>query len=118
MSEQPPPTQQPGEEQPGEDPGTTGSVDPNEDAGQSLPPPPKPRVEPPAPPPGGPHAVPGVGGEGAYSTAARDPDPRHNPATDHELPAETTQGEDTDTAATRATPDSAGEVASTGESPA
>lgn len=78
-----------------------GRVDPDSDAGVSLPPQPKPKAEPQVPPPGGPHAVPGVGGDGAYSTAARDPDPAHNPATDNELPAETTEPDDTDTEATR-----------------
>lgn len=66
-----------------------------------LPPQPDPTTEPQAPPPGGANAVPGVGGEGAYSTEPRDPDPRANPATDDELPAETLEGEDTETAATK-----------------
>ena len=92
------------EQQTGEQPQTTGSApqaDPNDDTGQSLPPQPAPTVEPPAPPPGGPNAVPGVGGEGAYSTEGRDPNPAHNPATDDELPAETTEPDDTDTEATK-----------------
>lgn len=62
---------------------------------------PEPKAEPPDPPPGGPHAVPGVGGDGAYSTLGRDPDPSRNPATDNELPAETTEPDDTDTEATQ-----------------
>ncbi|WP_435768305.1 hypothetical protein [Nocardioides sp. SYSU DS0651] len=84
-----------------EQPDASGRIDPNEDTGQKLPPPPEPTAEPQAPPPGGPHAVPGVGGEGAYSTAARDLDPDRNPATDHELPQEAKEPEDTDTEATK-----------------
>ncbi|HWJ67037.1 MAG TPA: hypothetical protein VNT31_10195 [Nocardioides sp.] len=100
-------------EQP-EEPGTGVRTDPDDDTGQTLPPPPAPYAEPPAPPPGGPHAIPGVGGDGAYSTEARDPDPRHNPATDDELPPETLSAEDTDTEATKGNP----EVPPTEESPA
>lgn len=62
---------------------------------------PTPTAEPPEPSPGGPHAIPGVGGDGPYSRVSRDPDPRLNPATDDQLPEETTEGEDTDTEATR-----------------
>ena len=80
---------------------TDQQTDTGSDTGQTLPPPPKPRAEPPAPPPGGPHAVPGGGGDGAYSAEPRDPNPRLNPATDEELPAETTEPEDTDTEATK-----------------
>ncbi|GAA4810129.1 hypothetical protein ACFQ0K_14935 [Nocardioides caeni] len=82
------------------------TADPNDDTGQSLSPQPEPTAVPQAPPPGGPNAVPGVGGDGAYSVESRDPVPQHNPATD-ELPEETTEPEDTDTAATRGeeTPD-------------
>lgn len=87
-----------------EDEGESGRIDPNEDAGQKLPPLPEPKTEPQAPPPGGPNAVPGVGGDGAYSTEPRDPNPNHNPATDEELPEEAKQGEDTDTEATRGNP--------------
>ena len=76
---------------------------------------PEPKVEPPDPPPGGPHAVPGVGGDGAYSAVGRDPDPERNPSTDHELPAETTEPEDTDTEATK---DEEAEVEPAEESPA
>lgn len=76
---------------------------------------PKPKVEPPDPPPGGPHAVPGVGGDGAYTAIGRDPDPSRNPETDNELPAETTQPEDTDTQATK---DAEAEVEPERESPA
>ncbi|GAA4089505.1 hypothetical protein ACFFOS_25895 [Nocardioides kongjuensis] len=72
---------------------------------QELPPQPKPVAEPPAPPPGGPHRIEGVGGDGAYSTEPRDPDPWLNPATDDELPAETLTPEDTDTEATQGNPD-------------
>lgn len=79
-----------------------------------LPPRPEPSKEPQAPPPGGPNAIEGVGGDGAYSTEPRDPDPLRNPATDDELPAETLSDEDTDTAATRGDP----EVAPEDESPA
>jgi|GEM_PF-6884656 len=61
---------------------------------------PEPVAEPPAPPPGGPHAVPGVGGEGAYTSIPRDPDPNLNPETD-EIPIETKEREDTDTEATK-----------------
>ena len=100
--------------EPAERPDASGRVDPGEDAGQRLPPPPAPKAEPPAPPPGGPNRLEGVGGDGAYTTEARDPDPRENPATDDELPAETTSPEDTDTEATKGNP----EVAPTEESPA
>jgi hypothetical protein len=62
---------------------------------------PEPKAEPPDPPPGGPHAVPGVGGDGPYTRIARDPDPSRNPRTDHDLPADTTEPEDTDTEATK-----------------
>jgi hypothetical protein len=62
---------------------------------------PEAKIEPPDPPPGGPHAVPGVGGDGAYSAVGRDPDPSRNPSTDHELPAETTEPDDTATEATK-----------------
>ena len=62
---------------------------------------PEARAEEPDPPPGGPHAVPGVGGDGAYTGIAHDPDPRKNPETDNELPEETTEPEDTDTEATK-----------------
>lgn len=89
-------------------------VDPDDDTGQSLPPPPTPHAEPQAPPPGGPNAIEGVGGDGAYSTEPRDPDPLRNPATDEELPAETLSSDDTDTAATRGDP----EVPPEQESPA
>lgn len=65
---------------------------------------PQPIAEPPAPPPGGASSVPGVGGEGPYSRVPRDPDPRHNPATDV-MPAETTEPEDTDTEATKGGPE-------------
>lgn len=92
----------------------SGRVDLDDDTGQSLPPPPKPTAEPPAPPPGGPHAIEGVGGDGAYTTQPRDPDPHHNPATDDRLPAETTEGEDTDTEATQGKP----EISPEKESPA
>ncbi len=68
---------------------------------KQLPPQPTPTAEPQAPPPGGANAVPGVGGEGAYSAEPHDPNPRFNPATDDELPPETLEGEDTDTAATK-----------------
>lgn len=61
---------------------------------------PEPTAEPPAPPPGGPNAVPGVGGDGPYTRIPRDPDPALNPETDHQLPSETTEPEDTDTEAT------------------
>lgn len=70
---------------------------------------PEPTAEPPAPPPGGPHAVPGVGGEGPYTRIPRDPDPAGNPKTDQELPAETTEPEDTDTQATKEGPESPAE---------
>jgi len=76
-----------------------------DDEGPGLPPAPTPVAESPAPPPGGPHRIEGVGGDGAYSREARDPDPAANPATDDELPAETTTPEDTDTEATRGAPD-------------
>ncbi|MBS4751782.1 hypothetical protein KG112_03030 [Nocardioides sp. zg-ZUI104] len=76
------------------------TADPNDDTGQSLAPRPKPKAEPQEPPPGGPHAVPGVGGEGAYSAEPRDLDPTRNPATD-EIPAAALEGEDTETEATR-----------------
>ncbi|MFC7504671.1 hypothetical protein ACOACQ_07180 [Nocardioides sp. CPCC 206347] len=79
-------------------------VDPDDDSGQRLPPLPKPTVEPPAPPPGGPNGIEGVGGDGAYTTDARDPDPRQNPETD-ELPPEAATPEDTDTEATQGKPD-------------
>lgn len=79
-------------------------VDTDNDAGQSLPPRPEPTAEPQAPPPGGPNALEGVGGDGAYSTEARDPDPRENPATD-DLPADTLELEETDTEATKGNPD-------------
>lgn len=102
-------------EQQAEPEGESGRIDPNEDAGQKLPPLPRPTAEPPAPPPGGPNAVPGVGGDGAYSTAARDPNPDHNPATDHELPEEAKEREDTDTEATKGRGD---DVAPDEESPA
>ncbi len=78
-----------------------------------LPPQPEPKAEPQAPPPGGPNRLEGVGGDGAYSTEPRDPDPADNPATD-DLPEETTSGEDTDTQATRGEP----EVPPESESPA
>lgn len=61
---------------------------------------PEPKAEPPDPSPGGPHAVPGVGGDGPYSRVPRDPDPRLNPETD-QVPEETTEGEDTETEATK-----------------
>jgi len=61
---------------------------------------PKPTAEPQEPPPGGPHAVPGVGGDGPYSRVSRDMDPRLNPET-NEVPDETTEGEDTETEATK-----------------
>ncbi|MEV5001535.1 hypothetical protein [Nocardioides sp. LML1-1-1.1] len=80
---------------------------------ESLPPQPEPHAEPQAPPPGGPNRLEGVGGDGAYSTEPRDPDPAENPATD-ELPEETTTGEDTDTEATKDNP----EVPPERESPA
>ena len=89
--------------QPSEEP-TSPRVDPDDDTGQRLPPPPEPTKEPQAPPPGGPHAIEGVGGDGAYTTEPHDPDPALNPATD-DLPPETTSGEDTDTEATRGNPD-------------
>jgi hypothetical protein len=73
---------------------------------------PKPKIEPPDPPPGGPHSVPGVGGDGATSAVGRDPDPARNPSTDHELPAETTEPDDT---ATEATKDDEAEVDPAGE---
>lgn len=79
-------------------------VDPDNDAGQSLPPAPEPTAEPQAPPPGGPNGLEGVGGDGAYTTDARDPDPHKNPATE-ELPADTLELEDTDTEATKGNPD-------------
>lgn len=93
---------------------SSGKVDPDSDAGQSLPPRPEPTVGPPEPSPGGPDAVEGVGGDGVHSAEPRDPDPRDNPATDKELPAETTEPEDTDTEATKGNPD----VAPEDESPA
>ena len=74
---------------------------------------PTPTAEPPDPPPGGPHAVPGVGGDGPYTNVARDPDPARNPETDRELPAETTEPEDTDTEATKGEPGVAPEKEST-----
>ncbi|KRC59657.1 MULTISPECIES: hypothetical protein [unclassified Nocardioides] len=92
---------------------TSPRVDPDDDTGQRLPPPPKPTSEPQAPPPGGPHAIEGVGGDGAYTREPHDPDPLLNPATD-DLPPETTTGEDTDTEATRGNAD----VAPEEESPA
>ncbi len=61
---------------------------------------PEPTAEPPAPSPGGPHAVPGVGGDGATSRVPRDADPRLNPET-NEVPEETTETEDTETEATK-----------------
>lgn len=70
---------------------------------------PVPTAEPPEPSPGGPNAVPGVGGDGAYSRVPRDLDPDHNPATDDELPDETTEGEDTETEATKGGPESPAE---------
>ena len=79
-----------------------------------LPPRPAPVAEPPEPPPGGPHRIEGVGGDGPHSTEPRDLDPRFNPATDHELPAETLAPEDTDTEATKGNP----EVPPEEESPA
>ena len=60
-----------------------------------------PTAEPQEPPPGGPHAVPGVGGDGPYSTVPRDLDPELNPATDDALPDETKESDDTDTEATK-----------------
>lgn len=81
---------------------------------EKLPPRPEPATEPPEPPPGGPNRIEGVGGDGAYSTEPRDLDPRHNPATGRELPAETLSGEDTDTEATKGHP----EVPPEQESPA
>ncbi len=69
---------------------------------------PEPVAEPPAPPPGGASAVPGVGGEGSYSRVPRDPNPRHNPETD-EMPAETTEPEDTETEATKGGPETPAE---------
>lgn len=81
---------------------------------EKLPPRPDPVIEPPEPPPGGPHRIEGVGGDGVTSTEPHDLDPRHNPATDHELPAETLTGEDTDTEATKGNP----EVPPERESPA
>ncbi|KAA1415985.1 hypothetical protein F0U44_20375 [Nocardioides humilatus] len=62
---------------------------------------PVPTAVPPEPSPGGPHAVPGVGGDGPYSRVPRDLDPNLNPATDDNLPEETTEGEDTETEATK-----------------
>jgi hypothetical protein len=62
---------------------------------------PKPVAEPPEPSPGGPNAVPGVGGDGPTTRVSRDLDPDFNPATDDALPDETTEGEDTETAATK-----------------
>ncbi len=62
------------------------------------------RVEPPEPPPGGPNAIPGVGGPGVAAVGIplpRDPNPRANPATEHEVPAEIETGENTDTQATK-----------------
>lgn len=88
-------------------------VDPDNDAGQSLPPPPVPTAEPQAPPPGGPNGLEGVGGDGAYTREARDPDPERNPQTD-DLPEETVAPEDTDTEATKGNP----EVPPEAESPA
>ncbi|TNM46128.1 hypothetical protein FHP29_04190 [Nocardioides albidus] len=82
--------------------------------GSGLPPAPTPVAESPAPPPGGPHRIEGVGGDGAYTTEGRDPQPSENPATDDELPAETTTPEDTDTEATKGNP----EVPPDQESPA
>ena len=70
---------------------------------------PEPVAEPPPPPPGGPHAIPTVGGMGPYTRIGRDPDPRHNPETDDELPAETTEPEETDTEATKGGPESPSE---------
>lgn len=67
---------------------------------------PEPAVEPPAPPPGGPDAIVGVGGAaGNGPSLPADPDPERNPATDDELPSEVEAGEDTDTKATKETPD-------------
>ena len=61
---------------------------------------PKPTAEPQEPSPGGPNAVPGVGGDGPYSRVPRDMDPRLNPET-NEVPVDTTEGEDTETEATK-----------------
>lgn len=63
---------------------------------------PEPVVEPAAPPPGGPDAIVGVGGAaGNGPSLPADPDPEKNPETDNELPAETTEPDDTDTEATK-----------------
>ena len=62
---------------------------------------PEPTAEPQEPPPGGPHAVPGVGGDGPYSTVPRDPDPDLNPETKVDLPESMKEGEDTETEATK-----------------
>lgn len=68
---------------------------------------PEPRVEPGDPPPGGVDAVPYgdgvVTGIPRLSPLVRDADPDHNPSTDQRLPEELTEGEDTDTEATKAT---------------
>jgi hypothetical protein len=61
---------------------------------------PEPTAEPQEPSPGGPNAVPGVGGDGPYSRVPRDMDPQFNPET-NEVPEETTEGEDTETEATK-----------------
>lgn len=74
----------------GQETGGTGSTD--------VPPRPEPRIEPPQPPPGGVDAV--VEVEYEPGLAVPDPDPEKNPSTD-DVPAETKQGEDTDTKATR-----------------
>ena len=61
---------------------------------------PEPKAEPPEPSPGGPHAVPGVGGDGASRTSRTTSDPDLNPETD-ELPLDTKESEDTETEATK-----------------
>lgn len=62
---------------------------------------PEPTAEPQEPPPGGPHAVPGVGGNGPYSTVPHDLDPDLNPATDDAVPDEMKESDDTATEATK-----------------
>ena len=93
MSEQP--------SDPADRPDASGQVDTDDDTGQKLPPRPEPYAEPQAPPPGGPHAIEGVGGDGAYTTEPHDMNPNENPATDEALPDEAKEPDDTDTAATR-----------------
>lgn len=69
---------------------------------QEIPPQPEPHAETPPPAPGGTDAVVHpTGPEGTQRPAARDVDPRDNPATTGALPENVEEGEDTSTRATQ-----------------